>query len=121
MSGAGGRARTSLAVRVTLLVIAVAVLVAAVAAVAGVLLVRRSLLDISSEALSDRANLVQAQITADPARADAVLAATATALGGQDTRVVLIAADGTLSGASPVAVRAAQQAGATGAVAGRST
>jgi signal transduction histidine kinase len=120
VSGAGGRARTSLAVRVTLLVIAVAVLVAAVAAVAGVLLVRRSLLDISSEALSDRANLVQAQITADPARADAVLAATATALGGQDTRVVLIAADGTLSGASPVAVRAAQQAGATGAVAGRS-
>lgn len=120
MSGAGGRARTSLAVRVTLLVVAVAVLVAAVAAVAGVLLVRRSLLDISSEALSDRANLVQAQLAADPARADAVLAATATALAGQDTRVVLIATDGTLSGASPVAVRAADQAGATGAVAGRS-
>jgi signal transduction histidine kinase len=115
-----GRPRTTLAVRVTLLVVAVAVLVAAVAAVVGVLLVRRSLLDISTEALSDRADLVATQIAADPAAAGDILAATARALDGQETGVVLIGPDGALTGADLVAVRAARQAGASGAVGGRS-
>ena len=114
------RPRTTLAVRVTLLVVAVAVLVAAVAAVVGVLLVRRSLLDISTEALSDRADLVATQIATDPADAGAILTATASALDGQETRVVLIGPDGALTGADQVALRAARQAGASGAVGGRS-
>ncbi|HEY7814487.1 MAG TPA: HAMP domain-containing sensor histidine kinase [Nakamurella sp.] len=120
MTAAGTRPRTTLAVRVTLLVIAVAVLVAAVAAVAGVLLVRRSLLDISTDALADRANLVQAEIVADPDNAAAILTATATALDGQETRVVVVGPDGSLSGANQVAIRAARQAGAGTAVGGRS-
>jgi signal transduction histidine kinase len=114
------RPRTTLAVRVTLLVVAVAVLVAAVAAVVGVLLVRRSLLDISTEALSDRADLVATQIATDPTDDRAILAATASALDGQQTRVVLIGPDGALTGVDKVAVRAARQAGASGAVGGRS-
>lgn len=114
------RPRTTLAVRVTLLVVAVAVLVAAVAAVVGVLLVRRSLLDISTQALSDRADLVATQIANDPADTDAILAATASALDGQETEVVLIGPGGRLSGADQVAIRAARQAGASGAVGGRS-
>ncbi len=117
---AARRVRGSLAVRVTLLVIAVAVLVAAVAAVAGVLLVRRSLLDISVEALSDRANLVQAQVAADPGDAAGILASTADALDGQQTQLVLIGADGSLSGTDQVAVRAARSAGAADATNGRS-
>ena len=119
-TAAARRPRTTLAVRVTLLVIAVAVLVAAVAAVVGVLLVRRSLLEISTEALSDRADLVASQIANDPAGAAAILAATASALDGQQTRVVLIAPDGSLSGPNQVAVRSARQAGAAAAVDGRS-
>lgn len=112
--------RTTLAVRVTLLVVAVAVLVAAVAAVAGVLVVRRSLLDVSTAALSDRADLVATQLAGDPSGAAAILAATARALDGQQTRVVLIGPDGSLTGTDPTAVRAARQAGAAGAVGGRS-
>ncbi|WP_395729384.1 histidine kinase dimerization/phospho-acceptor domain-containing protein [Nakamurella sp.] len=118
--GRARRTRTTLAVRVTLLVIAVAVLVATVAAVVGVLLVRRSLLDISTEALSDRADLVATQIAADPAAAADILAATARALDGQQTGVVLIGPDGSLAGGDQVARRAARQAGASDAVGGRS-
>lgn len=118
--GSRRRPRTTLAVRVTLLVVAVAVLVAAVAAVAGVLVVRRSLLDVATAALSDRADLVATQLAGDPAGSAAILAATARALDGQQTRVVLIGPDGSLTGADPAAVRAAQQAGAAGAVDGRS-
>ena len=62
-------ARTSLAVRVTLLVVAVAVLVAVIASVVGVLVVRRTLIDVTTQALSDRADVIAAQVTADPAGA----------------------------------------------------
>ncbi len=114
------RPRTTLAVRVTLLVVAVAVLVAAVAAVVGVLLVRRSLLDSSVESLADRADLVQAQLVADPSARAEILASTATALSGQETSVVVIGPDGSLSGGSSDSVRAARQAGVGEAVSGRS-
>lgn len=114
------RPRTTLAVRVALLVVAVAVLVAGVAAVAGVLVVRRSLIDLSTTALSDRADLVATQIAAAPADTSAILTATAGALDGQQTRVVTIGADGALTGTDETALRAARQAGASDAVAGRS-
>ncbi len=122
MTGGAGaaRPRTTLAVRVTLLVVAVAVLVAVIAAVVGVLLVRRSLLDISAQALSDRADLVATQIAADPTASAAILAGTASALDGQQVRVVLIGPEGALTGTDQTAVRAARQAGASGAVDGRS-
>lgn len=116
----GRRARTSLAVRVALLVVAVAVLVAAIAAVAGVLVVRRSLLDISVQALSDRADLIATQISGDPAAQRTILAATAGALDGQQIHVVTIASDGTLTGTDQVALRAAREAGAAQAVGGAS-
>ena len=58
----GPGSRTSLAVRVTLLVIAVAVLVAVIASVVGVLVVRRTLIDVTTEALADRADVIAAQV-----------------------------------------------------------
>ena len=63
------RPRTTLAVRVTLLVVAVAVLVAVIASVDGVLLVRRTLIEVTTQALADRADVITAQVTADPASA----------------------------------------------------
>ena len=78
-----GTARTSIAVRVTLVVIAVAVLVAAISAVVGILLVRRTLLDASAAALSDRADLIAAQLAAGPASADPALSTFAAVLAPQ--------------------------------------
>lgn len=65
------RPRTTLAVRVTLLVVvvAVAVLVAVIASVVGVLVVRRTLIEVTTQALADRADVIAAQVTADPASA----------------------------------------------------
>ena len=57
-----------LAVRVTLLVVAVAVLVAVIASVVGVLVVRRTLIDVTTQALSDRADVIAAQVAGRPRR-----------------------------------------------------
>ena len=113
-------ARTSLAVRVTLLVIAVAVLVAVISSVVGILVVRRTLLDAATEALADRADLVAAQLAAEPSSAATGLASTATILGGQGITVVSIGPNGELTGTDRRAVRASRQAGATAAVGGAS-
>ncbi|MEP6562964.1 MAG: HAMP domain-containing sensor histidine kinase, partial [Nakamurella sp.] len=113
------RQRSTLAVRVTLLVIVVAVLVAVVASVVGVLVLRRTLLDVTTEALSDRADVIAAQVATGAQAADDVLAATATVLGEQGISVVTIGPKGRLAGPDP-AVRAARQAGAGDAVDGRS-
>lgn len=110
-------ARTTLAVRVTLLVIAVAVLVALIASVVGVLVVRRTLLDVTTDALADRADLIAAQVDAESAAQ--AIASTSTVLGEQGIVLVRISADGTLNGPDR-AVRAARQAGAEQAVGGRS-
>src|SRR6476620_9474399 len=101
------RPRTTLAVRVTLLVVAVAVLVAVIASVVGVLVLRRTLLDITTEALASRADVIAAQIdsmptatgAADPTGIDQALSATAAVLAEQGIEVVLIAPDGELAGA----------------------
>jgi two-component system OmpR family sensor kinase len=114
-----GRQRSTLAVRVTLLVIVVAVLVAVVASVVGVLVLRRTLLDVTTEALSDRADVIAAQIAAGAQPADDVLAATATVLAAQGISVVSIGPKGRLTGADK-AVKAARSAGANDAVDGRS-
>jgi len=74
------RPRTTLAVRVTLLVVAVAVLVAVIASLVGVLVVRRTLIDVTTQALADRADVIAAQVTADPASAARSLAATSAVL-----------------------------------------
>jgi hypothetical protein len=79
-------ARTSLAVRVTLLVIAVAVLVAVISSVVGILVVRRTLLDAATEALADRADLVASQLAAEPSSMATELASTAAILGDQGIR-----------------------------------
>jgi signal transduction histidine kinase len=113
------RPRTTLAVRVTVLVVAVAVLVAVVASVVGVLVVRRTLIDVTTQALSDRADVIAAQVTADPNSAARSLAATSAVLAEQGIAVVTIASDGSLSGPQR-AVRAARLAGAEQAVGGRS-
>ena len=81
-------ARTTLAVRVTLLVVAVAVLVAVIASVVGVLVVRRTLIDVTTQALSDRADVIAAQLTADPASAGGSLAASSAVLAEQGIEVV---------------------------------
>lgn len=112
-------ARTSLAVRVTLLVVAVAVLVAVIASVVGVLVVRRTLIDVTTQALSDRADLILAQLADAPANADQALSTTAAVLAAQGIDVVLIGPNGRLSGADRPPVRAARQAGAEQAVDGR--
>jgi signal transduction histidine kinase len=113
------RPRTTLAVRVTLLVVAVAVLVAVIASVVGVLVVRRTLIDVTTQALSDRADVIAAQLTADPTSAGGSLAASSTVLAEQGIDVVTIGSDGSLTGPNR-AVRAARQAGAGQAVDGRS-
>ena len=112
-------ARTSLAVRVTALVIVVAVLVAVVASLVGVLVVRRTLIDVTTQALADRADVILAQVDATPANADQALSASAAVLAEQGIEVVLIGPAGKLTGADRPAVRAARQAGAELAVDGR--
>ena len=112
-------ARTSLAVRVTLLVVAVAVLVAVIASVVGVLVVRRTLIDITTQALADRADVILAQVVAAPPDSDQALSATAGVLAGQGIEVLLIGPGGKLTGADRPSVRAARQAGAELAVGGR--
>ena len=120
------RRRTSLAVRVTLLVTAVAVLVAVIASVAGVLVVRRTLIDVTSEALADRADVIAAQLasgssgTGNPPGADSPLAVADSVLADQGITVVTIGPDGEFSDAGRVAERAAAEAGAHLAVGGRS-
>jgi len=110
--------RTTLAVRVTALVIVVAVLVAVVASVVGVLVLRRTLLDVTTEALSDRADVVASQVATGGQPAD-VLAAAADVLAAQGISVVSIGPRGRLSGPDQ-AVKAARLAGANDAVDGRS-
>src|SRR6478735_8309675 len=112
------RPRTTLAVRVTLLVVAVAVLVAVIASVVGVLVVRRTLIDVTTQALSDRADVIAALMTADPGAAGSLTASSAV-LAEQGIAVVTIGSDGSLTGPNR-AVRAARQAGAGQAVDGRS-
>ena len=112
-------ARTSLAVRVTLLVIAVAVLVAVIASMVGVIVVRRTLIDVTTQALSDRADVILAQVVATPGNTEQALSATAAALAEQGIEVVLIGRGGRLTGADRPPVRAARQAGAEQAVDGR--
>jgi signal transduction histidine kinase len=112
-------ARTSLAVRVTLLVVAVAVLVAVIASVVGVLVVRRTLIDITTQALADRADVILALVVAAPPASDQALSATAGVLAGQGIEVLPISPDGKLTGADRPSVRAARQAGAELAVGGR--
>ena len=113
-------ARTSLAVRVTLLVIAVAVLVAVISSVVGILVVRRTLLDAATEALADRADLVAAQLAAEPSSMATELASTAAILGDQGITVVSIGPKGAVTGTDRRSVRAARQAGASAAVDGAS-
>jgi len=113
-------ARTSLAVRVTLLVIAVAVLVAVISSVVGILVVRRTLLDAATEALADRADLVAAQLAAEPSSMATDLASTAAILADQGIAVVSIGPKGAVTGTDRRAVRAARQAGGAGAVGGAS-
>ena len=114
------RARSSLAVRVTLLVIAVAVLVAVIASVAGILVVRRTLVDDATAALADRADVISAQLPADPAAASGALAAMGRVLEAQGVTVIDIAADGSFSPTTRPAQQAAKRAGAHQAVGGRS-
>ncbi len=120
------RRRTSLAVRVTLLVTAVAVLVAVIASVAGVLVVRRTLIDVTTEALADRADVIAAQLasgssgTGNPPDAGNPLAVADAVLAEQGITVVTIGPDGEFSEAGRVAERAAAEAGAHLAVGGRS-
>ncbi|MET0863584.1 MAG: HAMP domain-containing protein, partial [Nakamurella sp.] len=118
----GGQAanrRSTLAVRVTLLVVVVALLVALVASVVGVLVLRRTLLDVTTEALSDRADVIAAQVASNAQPPRDVLAATASVLDEQGISVVIIGPRGRLTGPDR-AVRAARQAGAGDAVDGRS-
>jgi len=120
--GPGGmrkRARTTLAVRVTLLVIAVAVLVAGISSVVGILVVRRTLIDTTTQALSDQADLVAVQLAADPSPG-AALAPISAILADQGIAVLTIGPDGKLTGSPRSALRAAREVGANRAVGGQS-
>ncbi len=120
MSGRPPQARTSLAVRITLLVVAVAVLVAVIASAVGWLAVRRTLVDVATQALSDRADVIAAQLAGDPGSDANTLSAITAALSAQGITVIAIDRDGGFSAASRTAKRAADRAGAHGAVDGRS-
>jgi len=112
--------RSSLAVRVTLLVVAVAVLVAVIASAVGVLVVRRTLLDVTTEALADRADLIAAQVAAAPESAASTLSAATTVLAGQGIDVISIGPNGEFTAKKRAVEQAANQAGAHLAVGGRS-
>ena len=103
--------RTTLAVRVTLLVVVVAVLVAVIAGVVGVLAVRRTLLDVTTQALADRADVIAAVVAADPAATGRVLPAATGVFADQNIAVITVSSDGSITGTDPAAVRAARQAG----------
>ena len=119
-SGRTGRRRTTLAVRVTLLVIAVAVLVAVIASVVGIFVIRRTLIDVTATALSDRADVIAAVVAADPDLDGRTLPVATTVLSGQDIAVITVGSDGSISGADTIAVRAARRAGAEDVAQGRS-
>ena len=104
----------------TLLVIAVAVLVAVIASAAGILVVRRTLIDAGSDALADRADVIAAQLASDPAAAPGALTAISQVLAKQGITVIDIAADGSFSRSNRPAQQAANRAGAHQAVGGRS-
>ncbi len=113
-------AGTSLAVRVTLLVVAVAVLVAVIASVVGVVVVRRTLIDVTTEALADRADVIAATMSADPAATPTALAAAAQVLTAQGIAVIEIGRDGEFTDTSRRTEQAASAAGAHRAVGGQS-
>jgi len=113
-------ARTSLAVRITLLVVAVAVLVAVIASVVGWLVVRRTLIDVTTQALADRADVIAAELTAEPASWGGALSATTAALSAQGITVIGIGPDGEFTEVGRTAQQAAARGGAHGAVGGRS-
>ncbi len=117
-SPAATRTRTTIAVRVTLLVIAVAVLVAGISALVGILVVRRTLIDTSADALSDRADLIAAQLATDAASTAQALRAISAVLEPQGVVVVRIRPGGAVVGDDRAGVRAVRQSGAATAAGG---
>lgn len=102
------------------LVVAVAGVLAVVCSIAAVLLVRGKLTDAGTVILADQANLVAAQLPADPSARDSALESLSAVLDGQGIIVVPIGPDGSLPASDRLAVRAARDAGAGRAFGGAS-
>ncbi len=103
--------RTSLALRITLLVVSVAVAVALIAGVVGAAMIRNTAVDVTRSYLSNQADVIEDQITgADPGYRIG-LAKLAQVFARQGISVVTVGKNGHLAGADAAAVKLAGAAG----------
>ena len=103
--------RSSLAVRITLLVVAVAIAVAAVAGVVGAAMIRNTAVDVTRNYLANQADVVQDQLTGEDPGYRTGLARLAQVFARQGISVVTVNRAGHLAGADPTAVQIATDAG----------
>lgn len=108
---AGPPRRSSLAVRITLLVVAVAIAVAAVAGVVGAAMIRNTAVDVTRNYLANQADVVQDQLTGEDPGYRIGLARLAEVFARQGISVVTVSRTGHLAGADAEAVQLATAAG----------
>src|ERR1700710_2768509 len=119
-SGPASARRTSLAWRITLLVVSVAIAVALIAGVVGAAMIRNTAQDVTRNYLSNQADVIEDQITgADPGYRIG-LVKLAQVFARQGISVVSVGRGGHLSGPDAAAVTLAGSAGVAGLTDGAS-
>ncbi len=103
--------RTSLALRITVLVVSVAIAVALIAGVVGAAMIRNTAVDVTRNYLSNQADVIQDQMTGEDPGYRIGLAKLAEVLDKQGISVVIVGKNGHLSGANAAAVKLATAAG----------
>ena len=120
ITGQPARRRSSLAVRITLLVVAVAIAVAAVAGVVGAAMIRNTAVDVTRNYLANQADVVQDQLTGSDPGYRTGLTRLAQVFARQGISVVTVSRTGHLAGVDPQAVQIASAAGVGTMSAGQS-
>lgn len=118
--GGAARHRSSLAVRITLLVVAVAVAAAVVAGVVGAAMIRNTAADVTRDYLANQADVVQDQLTGSDPGYRTGLARLADVFARQGISLVTVSRTGRLAGADAHAVQLATDAGVGAMTAGQS-
>jgi two-component system OmpR family sensor kinase len=119
-SGGAARPRSSLAVRITLLVVAVAVAAAVVAGVVGAAMIRHTAADVTRNYLANQADVVQDQLTGSDPGYRTGLARLADVFARQGISLVTVSRTGRVAGADAQAVQLATDAGVGAMTAGQS-
>ena len=112
--------RSSLAVRITALVVAVAISVAIIAGVVGAAMIRNTAVDVTRNYLSNQADVVEDQLTGEDPGYRIGLSKLADVFARQGISVVTVGRTGHLAGANAAAVRIAANAGVSKMTAGQS-